>query len=98
MPTLQRPDIRVVVRILGVLCERGTRLRPTQLQQASQTSYTQFTRYLAGLESRGLVRVIADGGSERWIELTSKGFEAHSFLMRGIHSLATGPSYSRSGQ
>lgn len=90
MSDLQRPDLRVVVRILGVLSERSPRLRPTQLQQAARTNYTQFARYLAVLEERGLVRVVEDGGGDRWVEITPKGHAAHGFLVRGIHDLAVG--------
>jgi predicted transcriptional regulator len=90
MAELHRPDVRVVVRILGVLCEREPRMRPTRLQQASGTNYTQFARYLALLQERGLVKIVEDGSGDRWVEITPRGYEAHGFLMRGIHDLAVG--------
>lgn len=87
MPSLQRPEVRVVIRILGTLQEKGDRLRPTQLQQAARTNYTQMARYLAFLELRGLVRVELDGQGDRWVVLTSKGYDAHRFLVSALHSL-----------
>jgi predicted transcriptional regulator len=89
MRALERPDVRVVVRILGVLCEREPRLRPTRLQQAARVNYTQVARYLEILQQRGLVKLVEDDHGDRWVEITAKGFEAHQFLMRGIHDLIT---------
>lgn len=87
MASIQRPDVRVIVRILGVLCERSDRLRPTQLQQASRTNYTQFARYLAFMSERGFVRSVEDGAGDRWVVLTPRGFEAHRFLIRGLQAI-----------
>jgi len=64
-------------------------MRPTQLQQAARTNYTQFSRYLDLLASRGLVLVRTDETGGQWIELTRHGYEAHQFLMQGIHDLLT---------
>lgn len=89
MAALERPDVRVVVRILGVLCEREPRMRPTRLQQAARVNYTQVARYLEMLHQRGLVNLVADDRGDRWVEITVKGYEAHQFLMRGIHDLIT---------
>ena len=87
MDDLQRPDLRVVARILGTLWESQRSMRPTQLQQAARTNYTQFSRYLDLLVSRGLVLVRTDEGGGQWIELTRTGYEAHQFLVKGIHDL-----------
>ncbi len=87
MDDLQRPDLRVVARILGALWEHQRSMRPTQLQQAARTNYTQFSRYLNLLVSRGLLFVRTDDGGGQWIELTRQGYEAHQFLMKGIHDL-----------
>ncbi len=85
---MSRPDFRVVVRILEALGKAGRPLRPTQLQQASGTNYTQFQRYLSLLRDRGLVAIEAapenDGGL---IRLTAKGEEAHRFIVRAIWEL-----------
>jgi len=86
---LQRPDLRVVARILGALWENQRSMRPTQLQQAARTNYTQFSRYLELLVSRGLVLVRTDEEGGQWIELTRQGYDAHQFLMKGIHDLLT---------
>jgi predicted transcriptional regulator len=84
---LVRPDLRVVARILGALWEHQRPLRPTQLQQAARTNYTQFSRYLELLAERGLVTVGTDAEGDTWVELTAKGYEAHQFLLKGIRDL-----------
>jgi predicted transcriptional regulator len=86
---LQRPDLRVVARILGALWENQRLMRPTQLQQSARTNYTQFSRYLDLLVSRGLVAIRTDETGAQWIELTRRGCEAHQFLLQGIHDLLT---------
>ena len=57
-----RPDLYVVVRILEALWRNANRMRPTHLQLASGINYSRFERYIAYLESRGLV-VHQGGGS-----------------------------------
>lgn len=90
MDRLERPDVRVIVRILGVLCEREPRMRPTRLQQAARANYTQLSRYLEVMQERGLVSIVPDDNGGRWVEITPKGFEAHRFLLRGIRDLVVG--------
>jgi predicted transcriptional regulator len=87
--TLERPDIRVVSRILEALWKSGGPLRPTQLQQASGTNYSQFQRYLEFLRNRELLEVIEVDGNSR-IRLTPKGVEAHAFLVQLISTLLSG--------
>jgi predicted transcriptional regulator len=85
---MYRPDFRVVARILEALGRSGRPMRPTQLQQASGTNYTQFRRYLDLLRERGMVTVDEGTGPDSGtIRLTSKGEEAHRFLIQMISEL-----------
>lgn len=85
MPQPQdRPDLFVVVRILGVLHQHPQGLRKTPLQQAAGVNYTVFTRYLERLVERGLVKVEADAQSTELVRLTPRGAESLGFLTRGI--------------
>jgi predicted transcriptional regulator len=86
---IERPDLRVVVRILEALGRSGRPHRPTQLQQASGTNYSQFQRYLDLLVSRGLL--VVHPPPDRFIELTPKGREAHRFLVYTLSVLLPGP-------
>lgn len=62
-------------------------MRPTQLQQAARTNYTQFARYLEELEKHGLVSVETDPHGSRWLTLTPKGVEAYGFLVRALRGV-----------
>ena len=86
---LERPDIRVVARILEALWKNNGPMRPTQLQQASGTNYSQFERYLDLLRERGLVDV-SDLEQGALIRLTVRGEQAHSFLVRAVSLLLSG--------
>lgn len=82
-----RPDLRVVGRILETLWRHAEPMRPTALQQASATNYTQFSRYLDFLVERGLVVVREDDRGGRWVSLSERGQEAHAFLVTGLSRL-----------
>ena len=82
-----RPDLRVVGRILETLWRHSEPMRPTALQQASATNYTQFSRYLDFLAARGLVVVREDDHGGRWVALSARGQEAHAFLVTGLTRL-----------
>jgi predicted transcriptional regulator len=88
---MERPDLRVVVRILEALWRLGGPLRPTRLQQASGTNYTQFARYLAHLEARGLVATSTGPDGETEVRLTPRGEEALRFLTAGLDRLLGAP-------
>ena len=81
---LARPDLVVVARLLEALALRGGPVRPTRLQQAAGTNYTQLERYLSYLASRGLVTAAQEPSGERWISLTPKGREAYRFLVEAL--------------
>ena len=71
-----RPDVYVLGRLLGALNRLPEPPRKTRLQQAAGLNYTVFTRYLAFLEERELIRLTSDQGSGERIELTNKGEQA----------------------
>jgi predicted transcriptional regulator len=81
---LPRPDLYVVARVLEVLSRQPGRMRKTPLQMASAVNYTIFSRYLALLQQRGLVRVSTDADGTDWVELTPKGSEALRYLTEGM--------------
>jgi predicted transcriptional regulator len=85
-PPAPRPDLFVVARFLEALWRHQNRIRKTQLQMAARVNYSIFTRYLALLEDRGLVRHTV-GPEGDWVELTAKGYEAHRFLAEGLAGL-----------
>jgi predicted transcriptional regulator len=83
--SISRPDFRVVVRILEALGKNDGPMRPTQLQQASGTNYSQFQRYLDLLAERGMVTVTRENDADRrLVSLTSKGQAAHAFLVKTV--------------
>lgn len=83
---MERPDLFVVARLLEVLWREGRALRKTRLQGAALVNYTVFSRYLDYLLRRGLVRLVGAPGDEL-VELTPRGFEAHRFLVEGLHRI-----------
>lgn len=81
---LGRPDLLVVARVLEALARHDGPMRPTRLQQAAGTNYSQFERYLAFLVGRGLVTVTEPAPGERWIALTARGFDADRYLVEAL--------------
>lgn len=87
MTELRRPDILVVVRILGTLFLEGRAMGRTQLQLAAGTNYTQFLRYVELLRDRGLIELTESDGSRTEVRLTPRGYAAFQFLSRGLREL-----------
>lgn len=81
---LERPDLRVVARILEVLATAPEPMRPTPLQQAAGTNYSQFERYVELLARRGLIEPVLEGPTDRRWRLSSRGHEAYRFLVEAL--------------
>ncbi len=96
-PPIQRPDLRVIARVLEAMWRSQAPLRRSRLQQASGTNYTQFSRYLDLMVGRGLLELQTDASSVVWVRLTPKGYEAHRFLVTGLHEILRGSSPPWSG-
>ena len=84
MPQPNRPDLFVVVRVLEILGHSPGGIRKTPLAQAAGVNYTVFSRYLALLSGRGLVRIERDNEMTERVVLTDRGAESLGFLLRGI--------------
>lgn len=93
---LERPDLRVVLRILEALWRRGEPTRRTRLQQASGTNYTQFVRYLDHLTERGLVTVADGEHGESLVAITPRGVEALRYLAAGLERVLSSREEYRS--
>lgn len=91
---LGRPDLLVVARILEALARHEGPMRPTRLQQAAGTNYSQFERYLVFLAGRGLVAITEPSPGERWIALTARGLDADRYLVETL-ARVLGPGAER---
>jgi predicted transcriptional regulator len=87
---LTQPDWNVMGRILEALWRNQGPLRPTQLQVASSTNYTQFERYLEFMAGHGLLSTRDDAEGGTWVELTVKGYEVHRLLVVRMRELLSG--------
>jgi predicted transcriptional regulator len=89
-----RPDLYVVLRLLGTLVRNSNRLSRAALQRGAGINYTLFVRYLELLEARNLVRSSNPGGE---VELTATGYDAYQFLRRGLLEVLGGGGESPPG-
>lgn len=82
-----RPDLYVVARFLQRLWRPDVTLTRSGLQRAVGLNYDLFRKYLAFLESRGLVSVAKDGEGRDVVRLTKEGLRLHDDLARWLTSL-----------
>ena len=91
-PTLDRPDLYVVVRLLEKLWREEKPMLKTRLQVAANVNYDIFRRYLAWMTDRALVDVKnCEDGHER-VEITMSGTEAYGKLVQLMNDLIHGES------
>ncbi|MFQ5910333.1 MAG: winged helix-turn-helix domain-containing protein [Thermoplasmata archaeon] len=89
-PPPSRPDLYVVARLLERLWRQDEPMLKTRLQVAANVNYDIFSRYLAWMLEKGLVRKeMADDGHERVI-LTREGAEAYRKLVQWINNVVRG--------
>lgn len=83
----RRPDLYVVARFLDRLLYAEETHTKQSLQMAVRLNYDLFKSYLAFLEDRGFVRVVAqDKGSDE-VRITSDGVEAHRRIVAWIREV-----------
>lgn len=79
-----RPDLYVVARMLEKLWRAGEPMVKTRLQVAANVNYDVFSRYLAWLESRGLVALVGGHSERERVAITEKGRAAYRRLVEWI--------------
>lgn len=85
-----RPDLYVLARFLQRLWRPDVTLTRSALQRAVGLNYDLFRKYLAFLESRGLVSVVKDAEGRDVVRLTKEGLRLHDDLTRWLTSLFGG--------
>jgi predicted transcriptional regulator len=90
MSAPERPDLFVVARILERLWRERGPMGKTKLQGAANVNYDVFTRYLAWLETRGLVERVNADGEREVLKLTRKGETAYRRLIEWIDEFVRG--------
>ena len=91
-PSMERPDLYVVARLLEKLWREEKPMLRTRLQVAANVNYDIFRRYLAWMTDRRLVEVQGcDDGYER-VALTAEGMEAYRKLVQWINEVIMGDS------
>jgi predicted transcriptional regulator len=77
------PDIRVIVRILKLLCFPVTReFIWTHLQNASGLNHGVFKRYIIYLHLEKIIIITNDKDNHRMIRITSMGIQALEDLLK----------------
>ena len=85
-----RPDVFVVARFLERLWREGAPMLKTRLQVAANVNYDVFSRYLAWLQSRGLVAVENNPDGHERVAITEKGKRAYRQLVDWINEFVRG--------
>ncbi len=86
----ERPDFFVVARFLERLWREGDPMLKTRLQVAANVNYDVFAKYLAWLESRGLVTVEDNPDGHARVAITEKGKRAYRQLVEWINEFVFG--------
>ncbi|MGB2580932.1 MAG: winged helix-turn-helix domain-containing protein [Thermoplasmata archaeon] len=91
-PSMDRPDLYVIARLLEKLWREEKPMLRTRLQVAANVNYDIFRRYLVWMAERRLVEVQSfDDGYER-VVLTAEGMEAYKRLVQWINEMILGGS------
>jgi len=86
-PSLDRPDLYVVARLLERLWREEKPMLKTRLQVASNVNYDVFRRYLSWMSERGLVSLENSADGHERVQLTDKGGEAYRKLVQWINEV-----------
>ena len=84
---LDRPDLYVIARLLERLWRSDEPMLKTRLQVAADVNYDVFARYLAWMQSHGLVSIENSPDSHDRVALTPKGYEAYRKLVQWINEV-----------
>jgi predicted transcriptional regulator len=88
---MDKPDLYVLARFLGVLYSSGGPMKKTNIQTSIGLSYPRFIEYLEWMEAHGLAsRVAASDGSEL-VDLSPKGLDLYIRLFEWIRDAMQGP-------
>ncbi|HVP23610.1 MAG TPA: hypothetical protein VMS77_06835 [Conexivisphaerales archaeon] len=88
---MDKPDLYVLARFLGVLYSSGGPMKKTNIQTSIGLSYPRFIEYLEWMEAHSLVsRTIGGDGSEL-VDLSSKGLDLYVRLFEWIRDAMKGP-------
>jgi len=86
----ERPDLFVVARFLERLWREGEPMVKTRLQVAANVNYDVFARYLAWLQSRGLVVLENNPDGHERVAITEKGKRGYRQLVEGMNEFVRG--------
>ena len=86
-----RPDLYVVARFLEKLLAKGGARRKTELQMAVGLNFNVYTKYLAWLESKDLIRIQEKDERLKYISITPKGLETYKTLVGWIKEVVGSP-------
>jgi len=86
----ERPDLFVVARFLERLWREGEPMVKTRLQVAANVNYDVFLRYLAWLQSRGLVVLENNPDGHERVAITEKGKRGYRQLVEWMNEFVRG--------
>lgn len=89
-PSVDRPDLYVVARLLERLWREDAPMLKTRLQVAANVNYNVFTRYLDWMCDRGLVELENSADGHERVSLTPKGREAYRKIVQWINEVVRG--------
>ena len=86
-PSIDRPDLYVVARLLERLWREEKPMLKTRLQVASRVNYDVFRKYVSWMSERGLVSLESSEDGHERVTLTPKGAEAYRKLVQWINEV-----------
>lgn len=89
-PSVDRPDLYVVARLLEQLWRQDAPMLKTRLQVAANVNYDVFTRYLEWMRARNLVGFESSADGHERVALTPNGLEAYRKLVQWINEVVRG--------
>lgn len=89
-PSLRRPDIYVLCRIIERLWKENGPMLRTHLQLASNMSYDSLVRYLDWMEDRNLVALERAEDGHEVVVLTEKGRKAYGTIALWVNEYVMG--------
>lgn len=90
MPSLDRPDLYVVARMLDALWHSAEPMLRTRLQVAANVNYDILVRYLEWMRDRRLVVLDNSPDGHVRVSLTPEGREAYRKLVGWINEVVRG--------
>jgi predicted transcriptional regulator len=88
---MDKPDLYVLSRFLGVLYSNGGPMKKTNIQTSIGLSYPRFTEYLEWMEAHDLVHKSVNSEGSELIDLSPKGLDLYIRLFEWIRDALRGP-------